>query len=60
MSGLVADAVTASNDAEGRYPGILDVSVVEGYPYADVTHMGNDMMLYDAVHNMAGICIRHH
>ena len=45
MSGLVADAVTASNDAEGRYPGILDVSVVEGYPYADVTHMGNDMML---------------
>lgn len=35
MLGLVADCVTAS----GR-DAILDTSVVEGYPYADVDHMG--------------------
>jgi microcystin degradation protein MlrC len=35
MLGLVADCVKAS----GR-DGILDTSVVEGYPYADVDHMG--------------------
>jgi microcystin degradation protein MlrC len=35
MRGLVADCVKASEGA-----GILDTSVVEGYPYADVAHMG--------------------
>lgn len=35
MLGLVEDCVEAS-----QRPGILDTSVVEGYPYADVDHMG--------------------
>ena len=35
MLGLVADCVEASSR-----PKILDTSVVEGYPYADVDHMG--------------------
>ena len=35
MKGLVEDAVTAN-----ERPGILDTSVAEGYPYADVEEMG--------------------
>ena len=35
MMGLVADAVAAN-----ERPGILDTSVAEGYPYADVEEMG--------------------
>ncbi|TKG66624.1 M81 family metallopeptidase [Prauserella endophytica] len=35
MSGLVAKAAQL-----GRRPGMLSVSVVEGFPYADVGHMG--------------------
>ena len=35
MADLVADAVNAA-----ERPGVLDTSVAEGYPYADVEHMG--------------------
>ena len=35
MRSLVADAITAN-----ERPGILDTSVAEGYPYADVAEMG--------------------
>jgi len=52
MSDLLAVA-----DAQGKRPGVLSVSVVEGYPYADVPEMGmsfiavtdNDQSLADDV-----------